>query len=231
MMIASQNLHGLYTHSRDSHFRILHDDARTCVHIDGMPIIWLGRLFGLNLKAEQRTAWIDWFLPLMDLSRRKGWRVFYLGGREEVVEAGLALLRRDYPGLQIDGRDGFFDADPDSGGNRAVIERINRFRPHVLIVGMGMGRQERWIVENEAALDVNCIGTSGACLEYFAGAVRMPPRWLGRVGFEWAFRLFDDPRRFWRRYLVEPWSVAWSVLRSVARRRGVVERIEVSTGT
>jgi N-acetylglucosaminyldiphosphoundecaprenol N-acetyl-beta-D-mannosaminyltransferase len=226
VVIASQNLHGLYVHARDPVFRALHEDPATCVHIDGTPILWLGRLAGLKLGREHRTAWIDWFLPLLDLAERKGWRVFYLGARPEVLEAGFAELRRRFPRLSIDGQDGYFDQRHGSPGNDAVIRRINGFRPQILIVGMGMGRQEQWISENRAALEVNCIGTCGACIEYFAGAVPTPPRWLGPLGLEWAYRLASDPARFWRRYLVEPWAVAWKIAAGLAsRRRPPLERI------
>ena len=226
VVIASQNLHGLYVHARDPAFRALHDAPDTCVHIDGTPILWLARAAGLRLGREHRTAWIDWFLPLMELVRAKGWRVFYLGGRPEVLAAGFAELRRRLPGLALDGHDGYFDQAHGSAGNEAVIARINRFRPQILIVGMGMGRQERWISENLEALEVNCVGTCGACPEYFAGAVPTPPRWLGPLGLEWTYRLASDPARFWRRYLVEPWAVAWAIVAGLAARRPPLERIE-----
>ncbi|HEV7368002.1 WecB/TagA/CpsF family glycosyltransferase [Arenibaculum sp.] len=226
VVIASQNVHGLYVYARDETFRRLHEDPDTCVHIDGMPLVWLGRAFGLDLKAEHRTGWIDWFLPLLERADREGWRIFYLGAPPDVLETGLATLRRRFPGLQIEGRDGYFDTTRDGPENRAVVERINACRPHMLIVGMGMGRQEHWIAENKADLAVNCIGTCGACLEYFAGAAYTPPRWLGRFGLEWTARLLANPKRFWRRYLVEPWYVAWWLSRGVAARRPAVERIE-----
>jgi N-acetylglucosaminyldiphosphoundecaprenol N-acetyl-beta-D-mannosaminyltransferase len=84
---------------------------------------------------------------------------------------------------------------------------------------MGMGRQEQWIFENRATLRTHCIGTCGACMEYFAGAAPTPPRWMGPLGVEWLFRLLSDPKRFWKRYLVEPWIVAWLLATGAARRR------------
>jgi N-acetylglucosaminyldiphosphoundecaprenol N-acetyl-beta-D-mannosaminyltransferase len=92
------------------------------------------------------------------------------------------------------------------------VQDINAYRPHVLVVGMGMGRQERWIMDNLDRLEVNGIGTSGACIEYFAGAVPTPPRWLGPIGLEWLYRLCTNPRRFAWRYLVEPWLVLGFIL-------------------
>ena len=219
VVIASLNLHGMYKLFKDDVFRALHEDDKTCVHIDGMPIIWLGRAAGLDLDASHRTGWVDWFLPLMERAQRSGWRIYYLGGTSRVLADGLARLRRDYPDLAIDGHDGYFDARRGSAGNTAVVEHINAFRPHLLIVGMGMGRQEHWISENRADLKTNCIGTCGACMEYFAGAVPTAPRWLGPLGLEWLYRLISDPKRFWHRYLVEPWFVAWFLITGAGRRR------------
>jgi len=215
LVIASQNLHGLYIHARDPLFRALHEDPSTCVHIDGMPIIWLARMAGWRLHGGHRTTWVDIFPPMMERAAERGWRVFYLGGRQEVLDAGLERLRRQHPTLAVDGRNGFFSAAEEE----AVAGEINAFGPDLLITGMGMGRQEPWIMRNRDRLRVPVIATSGACIEYYAEAVRTPPRWMGRAGLEWAFRLAEDPARFWRRYLVEPWAVAGYLARNAIRER------------
>ncbi|MEM7172258.1 MAG: WecB/TagA/CpsF family glycosyltransferase [Pseudomonadota bacterium] len=216
-IIASQNMHGVYTYFKDEQFRKLHDQS--VVHIDGMPIIWMARLCGLKLGAEYRTGWIDWFMPLMERATRENWRVFYLGSEDKVLQDGLAFVRKAYPNIQLAGRNGFFNSSHDHPENLEVINEINDFGTNVLIVGMGMGRQEHWILENLDRLKVNCIGTSGACIEYFAGAVPTPPRWLGSLGLEWAYRLLSNPRRFAWRYLVEPWITAWLILANQFRER------------
>ena len=77
----------------------------------------------------------------MERAQRSGWRVYYLGGTEEVLTEGLARLRGEFPELAIDGHNGYFDPRPGSAANAAVVDHINRFEPHILIVGMGMGRR------------------------------------------------------------------------------------------
>jgi N-acetylglucosaminyldiphosphoundecaprenol N-acetyl-beta-D-mannosaminyltransferase len=72
---------------------------------------------------------------------------------------------------------------------------------------MGMPRQERWINQHLEQLDVGLVTQAGATLDYYAGAQAMPPPWLSRYGFAWLYRLIHDPRRLWRRYLVEPWGL------------------------
>jgi N-acetylglucosaminyldiphosphoundecaprenol N-acetyl-beta-D-mannosaminyltransferase len=72
---------------------------------------------------------------------------------------------------------------------------------------MGMPKQEHWILKNSGALQFNTICTVGACMDYVVGAKKLPPRWLGPIGLEWAYRLFTEPRRLFRRYLIEPWHI------------------------
>ena len=216
-IIASQNVHGLYKYFTDDSFRRLHECA--CVRIDGMPLVWLARLHGLQVRREHRAAMIDCFPEFLKRGAEEGWRIFYLGGRPEVAAAGRERLHGVYPGLQFESHHGYFPESPDSAENGAVIERINAFRPHVLMVGMGMGRQERWILDNADRLSANCIWTCGALLEYFAGAVPVAPRWLGQIGLEWAYRFCSNPRRFAWRYLVEPWLVVGLIVGYRLRRR------------
>lgn len=216
-LIASQNLHGLYKYFTDDSFPRLHERAN--VRIDGMPLVWLARLHGLPVRREHRAAMIDCFPELLKRAAKDGWRVFYLGGRADVLQNGRRNLRAAYPGLRLEGHHGYFSTDPDSPENRAVVDRINAFQPHVLMVGMGMGRQERWILDNQGRLRTNCIWTCGALLEYFAGAVPTAPRWLGQIGLEWAYRLGSNPRRFAWRYLIEPWLVVGLIATRRTRRR------------
>ena len=114
--------------------------------------------------------------------------------------------------------DGYFDIALSSPENAAVVAEINAFRPHVLFVGMGMPRQEIWIERNFAALDFGAVLPVGAAFDYEAGVQRAAPRWTGRLGVEWAFRFASNPRRLFRRYFVEPWSLIPLALQDVAER-------------
>ena len=216
-IIASQNLHGIYVFLTDAKFRTLHKDSRTCAHIDGTPIIWMGRLLGLPLHIRHRTGVSDWFMPLMQMAVRNDWRIYYLGSKAEVFEKGLNCIQKKFPEIIILGHHGFFNAEANSHENRSIVDEINTFRPHVLIVGMGMGRQERWIVDNLHYLNASIIATSGACMELITGQLNMPPRWMGLAGVEWLYRLCQSPRRVGWRYLIEPWLVVWLLLKNQLR--------------
>jgi N-acetylglucosaminyldiphosphoundecaprenol N-acetyl-beta-D-mannosaminyltransferase len=216
-VIAHQNLHGAYLYFHDTAFRALH--ARAYVHIDGMPIVWLARLAGFPLTRAHRLTYLDLMGPVLAAAAGHGWTMFYLGAEPEVLRLGLPRLRQAHPGLVIDGHHGFFDQRPRSPECEAVVARINAVRPNILVIGMGMPRQEHWLLANLDCLAVNCVLLSGAYLDYIAGRQARPPRRLGPLGLEWLHRLASDPRRLWRRYLIEPWVLAWYLMRHQFSRR------------
>lgn len=199
------NMHSLYLCLRDPAVNELFRDAT--VMIDGMPIVALLRTIGVRLSRHERVTWVDFIWPLLQRAHVRGWRVFWVGNEPEDLKAGLAVIRARLPGLVIDGVDGYFDVRAGSTASRAVVDKINAFGADVCIVGMGTPRQERWIVDNRADIDAPAVLAAGACLEYLAGAVATPPRWMGRWGLEWAYRLMENPARFGRRYLIEPWAL------------------------
>ncbi len=218
-VVASQNLHGILVHARDAGVRALHARAQTIVHLDGMPLVLLCRAAGIPATRRHRVTWVDFIDPLFAHAAAAGWRVYYLGSQPHVYARGMSVIRARYPQLALAGRHGFFDDAPGSDDERSIRAQIVAFAPEIVLVGMGMGRQERWVERNLAALEPASILMSGACLEYVAGAVRTPPRWMGRWGLEWAFRFAGDPQRFAARYLLEPWIVAGLLAQRAVLRR------------
>lgn len=216
-VVAAHNLHSVYLCRHDAMMRQFYALAdRT--YIDGMPLVFLGRAVGHPLKRAHRVTMVD-FLPVMlDEAAAKGWRVFWVGGDPTVVERGAGELRRRHPGLSLAVHHGYFDAQgPD---NDSLVEQINAYRPDLLMVGMGMPRQERWIVANRDRLDAAVIWRCGAAMDYVAGHIATPPRWMGRLGLEWLYRLASEPGRLWRRYLVEPWTLVGLAIRDLCRMPG-----------
>ena len=217
-IIANHNLHSLYLCHRHPRLRDFYSHVRW-THIDGMSLVALGRLYGYALLREQRVTLIDWTYPLMELAASRGWRVFYVGSSKDSAEKGVVRLRKLYPALQIEVSGGYFDASYGSAENEALVERINAYVPDLLMVGMGMPRQEFWTQENSARLKAHVILSSiGAAFNYVAGTVATPPRWAGAAGLEWAFRLADDPFRLFTRYLVEPWYILFLLMLDYPRR-------------
>lgn len=206
VLVTHLNLHGIAVMYESAIMTRLMQRRDAIVTIDGMSLIVLARLAGHKLKAENRVTSLDYIESLFARALVEGWRIFYVGGEADVLNQGLAHFRARYPGLSIAGHSGYFDVKddaPDSAQHR-LLDTINASSIDVLIVGMGMPRQEEWVDAIREKVDVPVIITIGAMIEYFGGSLPMPPRWLGPLGVEWAFRLATAPHRLAFRYLVEP---------------------------
>lgn len=204
LVVAHHNLHSLYLVQHD---RALRDffASSDIVHLDGMALVYLCRLAGIPMRRAHRTTYVDWIKPLLNMAEHHDFRVFYLGATRESLLEGLANIRKEFPALSVDGVHGYFEAGTPPFTDAEVLLRIQRFGPHILLVGTGMPRQELWVAEHQEDISANAVLTAGGCMDYIAGTVPTPPRWAGQVGMEWLFRLCAEPGRLWRRYLVEPW--------------------------
>jgi N-acetylglucosaminyldiphosphoundecaprenol N-acetyl-beta-D-mannosaminyltransferase len=217
-VVGYHNLHSLYLYHHDAAMRRYCDQANR-IFIDGMGLVFAARLAGLPIGRQHRSTSVDWLMTLTSLAAARGWRVFLLGSRPGVAARAAEALRSASPNLQIDVAHGYFDMAPTAPENEAVLARIRGFQPSILIVGMGMPRQEQWVVENRHRIDAAVILNLGAIFDYLGGEVPTPPRWMSRIGLEWLGRLVIEPRRLWRRYLVEPWSLLPLLLRDLIENR------------
>ncbi len=221
-VFANHNLHSLSLMRQSPAMRAFYERA-DLIELDSMPLMAFARLTGLNSRGFHRCTYLDWRDHFWSLVNRKAWRVFYVGGTAEVCRIAVERLSARYPHAVIEAGDGYFDMTPGSASNQAVLERIAAFKPHILFVGMGMPRQEEWIISNIEALPKAAIFSVGAAFDYEADVQKTAPRWMGRLGLEWLFRLLADPKRLFHRYCVEPWSLVdliWADLVAAARRGG-----------
>ncbi len=203
LTIFHQNLHSAYLHRRHSEVRDAYTMADVA-YIDGMPFVVHGRLLGGVVDRSHRNTYLDWYDTLLSIAEEQHWSVYFLGGTPEALELGCAELRSRFPNIDLVGRDGFFDATLGSRESTQIVDHINECQPDVVLVGMGMPRQELWVAQNRRTLRVPVVVTVGAGMDYVAGLIPTPPRWMGRFGLEWIHRLCSEPQRLWFRYLVEP---------------------------
>lgn len=201
LLILNHNLHSLHLYCTDASFREAYSKA-SLVYIDGIPVVWCGQLAGLPVKRKHRITFLDSFNATLGEAERNGWRVFYLGSAADVLTEGIALLRARHQRLIIEGHHGFFAKN--GRENDQVIAQINGFGADLLFVGMGMPIQEVWLAEHLSKIQASAILTSGATLDYVTGHAYRPPAWVGPLGLYGVFRMFSQPRRLWRRYLLEP---------------------------
>ena len=151
--------------------------------------------------TPHRTTPPEWLGAALERLGPKA-RVFWLGGAPEVALQAAAAFEARYDVVTAGVQHGFFDATPGSAESRAIVARINDSRATILLVNMGMPRQERWLWDNWQALSPVVAITAGALVDHAAGRVRRPPRWVANLGIEWLVRLIREPRRLWRRYLL-----------------------------
>lgn len=198
---ANHNLHSVYLFHHDAAMRQFYRLAH-CTYLEGMGVLGLARLCGHRLPRKARVANLDWIGPLMQMARDRHWRVFFLGAEPGVGNKAAAILRTRYPGIQVEAGHGFFDRESEE--NDQVLDRIGAYAPNILVVGLGMPLQEKWIVKNWGRLGGNVIFNAGNLVRFVAEVVPTPPRWTGQLGIEWLYRLITEPRKTWRRYLIEP---------------------------
>lgn len=215
-IIANHNLHSIYIYHHCRKMRAFYD-AAAYVFVDGMSLVLAGKFHGYALTRRDRLTYLDWMPFFLKSAEKNEWKIFYLGSKPGIAEKGAEILRAKYPKLRMVTRHGHFDASPQSEDTRHVVLEISKYRPHVLIAGMGMPRQEHWVIDCLQQLDANVILNAGAYMDYIAGEISTPPRWLGQMGLEWLCRLAAEPGRLWRRYLVEPWFIARLLFREVIR--------------
>ncbi|WP_297802937.1 WecB/TagA/CpsF family glycosyltransferase [uncultured Brevundimonas sp.] len=216
-ILANHNLHSLYLIDRDEAMARFYDMA-DLVQIDSMPMIRFAKLCGKPVGPQHRSTYLDWRGRFWDMTQRYGLRVFYLGGEPGVATGAIRMMEMAYPDLSFSGRDGFFDVTREGEENQSVLSTIRRFAPDILMVGMGMPRQEAWIAENYRDLPPCVVMPVGAAFDYEVGVQKAAPRWMGEWGIEWLYRLCHDPKRLASRYLYEPWFLIGPALKDLLRR-------------
>jgi N-acetylglucosaminyldiphosphoundecaprenol N-acetyl-beta-D-mannosaminyltransferase len=220
MLFGNHNLHSLHLFHNLPEMKRFYGQC-DLTHVDGMSLILLGRCFGLPVNRSHRTTYLDWIEDFLAEGDTRGWRLYVIGGTPEFANALPRALHLNFPGLQVATHHGYIGtADDDS-----VLRQLTSFAPDVVMVGMGMPQQEAWIVRNRDRATAKLIFNCGAAFEYLLGVKKSPPRWAGRLGIEWLFRLISEPRRLGRRYLVEPFLLVPLIAKAVVARTGSEPRL------
>ncbi len=197
--IAVTGMHGVTEARHNPSFKKILDAADLIVP-DGMPLVWLGRLKGHPL--ERRVYGPELMYAFCEQTARKGYRHYFYGGAPGVPERLEKRFLEEFPQMVVAGTHSppFRPLTPQE--DEGVVEAINRAHPDVLWVGLGTPKQEIWIDAHRNRLRVPVIVAVGAAFDINAGTKRQAPCWMREHGLEWSFRLVQEPRRLWRRYLV-----------------------------
>jgi N-acetylglucosaminyldiphosphoundecaprenol N-acetyl-beta-D-mannosaminyltransferase len=180
---------------------------------DGMAIYYASRLLGDPIPEMVSGSLL--FFKLLELAAKKGYRVYFFGTTQAILETAVANLRRRYPGLQIAGyRNGFFSQ---SEAPR-IAEEIRESRPDFLFVGMSTPLKECFVDTYQQVMQVPVSLGVGGSFDIAAGVYKFAPRWMRVLALEWLYRLIQEPRRMWKRYLTTNSVFLYLVGKALLRR-------------
>ena len=197
--IVTPNVDHIVQLETDEKLRRIYEGASLII-TDGKPLIWISRLQKRPIK--EKISGSDMFFRLCALSAKKGYRLFFLGGKEGVAQKARERLEEDYPGINICGcyapAVGF---ESDEAEVKSIISIVKAAKTDILVVCLGAPKQEYFIYDNREALKgIVCCGF-GASLDFAAGIIRRAPVWMQKSGLEWLYRLCHEPGRLAGRYL------------------------------
>lgn len=209
-------VHGVIESQRDPALKRIHNRSGMTTP-DGMPLVWLSRLNGQ--KHVRRVYGPDLMLLVCEASLVHGFRHFLFGGAEGVPEDLAQQLRNRFPGLQIVGTYSppFRPLSPSE--DESIVRMINEADPDIVWIGLSTPKQERWMAEHLGKLHAPVMIGVGAAFDFHSGRKKQAPRWMQRSGLEWLFRLLTEPRRLWRRYLINNPLFLWLVTLQLLRLR------------
>lgn len=195
--LTSANGQVLVECDRDPEVRRLFLEA-DAIHADGMPMV-IASWYAATRSLPERVATTDLVHDVMKLSGPAGLRSFLLGATAEANAAAVAKLRELYPDVpEIDGRDGYFSPEEEE----AICAAIDAFAPDILWLGLGVPKEQAFVVRNRHRLTrVGVIKTAGGLFDFLSGKRARAPKFLQTIGLEWAWRAMLEPRRLGKRYL------------------------------
>ena len=198
----------------------------TCdlINADGMAVVWASRILGKPLP--ERINGTNMMMDVINLADRKGYSLYLLGARPKVVEKVAHILRRDYPAIRLMGwHHGYFSLEEED----SIVREIRQLNPDIVFVGMGTPKKEFWLRRNVAKIGVPFAMGVGGSFDVLAGLVKRAPNWAQNAGLEWLWRLAQEPRRMWRRYLLGNPHFMWLVAsEKIHQRRETASQISKS---
>ena len=198
--VVATGMHGVMEAHKDQDFKTVVNSADLFVP-DGISLVWMARCRGFPLKKRVSGSDIMW--EFLKHSQQRGYASYFYGDTTETLNRLTSKLKERLPGLKIAGTHSppFRQLSPEEDVEE--VHMINQSGADVVWVGLGLPKQERWMFEHQDRLEVPVVVGVGAAFKFLSGQVARAPTWIGDRGFEWAWRFFQEPRRVWRRVLLD----------------------------
>ncbi|WP_394185455.1 WecB/TagA/CpsF family glycosyltransferase [Pseudoalteromonas tetraodonis] len=189
---------------------VLAESVKACevINIDGMGVVFGARFLGHDVP--ERVAGVDLFHELLAMSAKRDFPVFLLGATEEVVSKTVEVVKAQNPNLNIAGyHDGYFWQDEE-----AVVTKIRESGAKLLFVAITSPKKENFINKWQDKLGVDFVMGVGGTFDVVAGKVKRAPQWMQKAGFEWLYRVIQEPGRMWKRYLITNSKFAYLLIKN-----------------
>lgn len=183
---------------------------------DGMPLVWASKVLGQPLP--ERVAGSDLLEPTLQLAAKRGWRVFFLGAGPGVAEKAAAVARERF-GTNVVGTDSPFVKLDDTAQIDRIARQLADSKAEIVMMAFGAPKQELLIDRIAERVKPAVMLGIGASLDFLAGTVKRAPAIMRSTGFEWLYRLSQEPGRLWKRYLVNDPKFAVILLRTLKRQK------------
>lgn len=176
---------------------------------DGSPLSSVGRKYGA--KNISRTAGPSYMEEIFKISSKNGYRHWFFGSTEQTLKKLYENLLKKYPGIKLVGMYSPPFRPMTEKEDMEAIEQINNSNPDFVWVGLGAPKQEEWMAKHQGKVNGLMVGV-GAGFDYFAGNIKRAPKWMQNCGLEWLYRLIQDPRRLFKRYIVTNSKFIWDII-------------------
>lgn len=207
--ICVSNVHTTVMAYEDEAYRLVQNSAAMALP-DGKPLSLVSRRRGFP-RAE-RVSGPDLMPKLLERSAAQGWSHYFYGGRPETLALLRKKLQERFPAVRIAGMEAPPFRPPTWEEDEQTVERIRAARPDFIWVGLGAPKQENWMYGHRGKLPGLMIGV-GAAFDFYAGTVKRAPQWMQSCSLEWLYRLLQDPKRLWKRYVVTNSKFVWYLMR------------------
>lgn len=206
--ICVSNVHTTVTASEDEEYKAIQNGGILAIP-DGGPLSSVGRKRGAPNMS--RTTGPSYMEEVLKVSAERGYRHYFYGSTYATLEELHRIIVCNYPGLQIAGMYSPPFRPMTEEEDAAIVDCINKANPDFLWIGLGAPKQEKWMAAHQGRVKGLMVGV-GAGFDYFAGNIKRAPAWMQRMNLEWMYRLIQDPKRLFKRYMVTNTKFIWSVL-------------------